>query len=281
MAIERVIDSLSRIIEIEGEQVDILKELSAAMSAKVNSSSTPSDNPIVAKLQELADKEGARRSDVKDSIEDLPTNIYNLIGDHLNNAEKYLKDISDAVDDMRHIASKSGGGGSGVGGTGGGVPNCSCVAAMETALKNMDPNVSAISTTLSSQLPKIHDVLKQIKGGIGVVTRAMKTMSFGGGGGGGRGGGGGGGKFAGGGMDAALAEARSLLGIADVAGASSAGVSLEELQETIEQFKHGLPGAADVLDTASGANSADLRNLSPDSMIVLRDLLDAAKEKIS
>lgn len=47
------------------------------------------------------------------------------------------------------------------------------------------------------------------------------------------------------------------------------------------KLKDALIIAADVLDTASGANSADLRNLSPDSMIVLRDLLDAAKEKIS
>lgn len=33
--------------------------------------------------------------------------------------------------------------------------------------------------------------------------------------------------------------------------------------------------ASDVLDTAAAENNHDLRNLSPDSLIVLRDLLDA------
>lgn len=47
------------------------------------------------------------------------------------------------------------------------------------------------------------------------------------------------------------------------------------------RLREALVLAADVLDTASGANSASLRNLSPDSMIVLRDLLDAAKEKLT
>lgn len=47
------------------------------------------------------------------------------------------------------------------------------------------------------------------------------------------------------------------------------------------KLKDALSLAGDVLDAASSDNASDLRQLSPDSLIVLRDLLDAAKEKIT
>lgn len=42
------------------------------------------------------------------------------------------------------------------------------------------------------------------------------------------------------------------------------------------KLKDALVLAADVLDVVAGPNATDLRNLSPDSLLVLRDLLDAA-----
>jgi hypothetical protein len=47
------------------------------------------------------------------------------------------------------------------------------------------------------------------------------------------------------------------------------------------KLRDALSLAGDVLDVASGDNASDLRRLSPDSMIVLRDLLDAARERIT
>lgn len=42
------------------------------------------------------------------------------------------------------------------------------------------------------------------------------------------------------------------------------------------RLKDALTLAANVLDVVAGPNASDLRGLSPDSLLVLRDLLDAA-----
>lgn len=46
------------------------------------------------------------------------------------------------------------------------------------------------------------------------------------------------------------------------------------------KLKDALTRAADTLDVAAGPDATDLRSLSPDSLLILRDLIDAAKEKI-
>ena len=240
MALESLIDNLGKLIEVDTTKVDVLKQLADALNAEVGKPAKSSDNPVVAKLQELADKEGAKQSDIKDAIENLPTEFYNVMKSYFNNYEDSLKNIENHLDELKK---KSGGGGGG--GGGGGSPDCSCVAAMEQALNKITLSTAAVAKSLASSGGMVLNALKGIDKSISLVAKAIRRLPSG--------------PSAprrrsrgsdpGDSMDAdLLSQAKSILGMdMDTSSSERTAELMEEISRAIEQVKLGLPGATDEL----------------------------------